>query len=75
MCEIAGIVYFDKDRKVTRQDLKAMIFCSELKFDYFKPKSIAKIIEDHRLDRRDFSEQIWALLFFQLWYKKLGLSK
>src|ERR1035438_5097487 len=24
MCGIAGIVYFDKDRKVTRQDLKAM---------------------------------------------------
>ena len=24
MCGIAGIVYFDKDRKVTRQELKAM---------------------------------------------------
>jgi asparagine synthase (glutamine-hydrolysing) len=48
---------------------------SGILFDYFKPKSIAKIIEDHRLGRRDFSEQIWALLFFQLWYKKMGLSK
>jgi hypothetical protein len=26
--------------------------------DYFKPKSIAKIIEDHKLRRRDFGEQI-----------------
>jgi asparagine synthase (glutamine-hydrolysing) len=54
---------------------RSIIFCSELKFDYFKPKSIAKIIKDHRLGRRDFSEQIWALLFFQLWYKKWGLPK
>ena len=44
-----------------------------LLFEYFNRKSISKIIEDHSLGKRDFSAQIWALLFFQLWYKKFTL--
>ena len=43
--------------------------------DYFNPKSIEKIIEDHGLGKRDFSSQIWAFLFFQLWYRKWKLTK
>jgi asparagine synthase (glutamine-hydrolysing) len=41
--------------------------------DYLNPKSISKIIDTHRFGRRDFSSQIWALLFFQIWYKKWKL--
>lgn len=43
--------------------------------NYFKPNTIAKIIEEHSHGKREFSTQIWALLFFQLWYKKWKLSK
>lgn len=44
-------------------------------FDYINPKAITKIIKAHSLGQRDFSSQIWALLSFQLWYKKWRLSK
>jgi len=48
---------------------------NSLLLEYLNPKLIAKIIEDHSIGKRDFSSQIWALLFFQLWYKKWRLSK
>ena len=39
-------------------------------YEYLKPDYITKIIEDHSRAKRDFSKQIWTLLFFHLWYKK-----
>ena len=60
--------WFNKDLNTYVKD---ELLCHEgMPFDYFDPKSIAKIVNDHSLGKRDFSSQIWSLLFFKLWYKK-----
>ncbi len=42
--------------------------------DYLNKKTVNKIIDNHILAKRDFSEQIWSILFFNVWYKKLKES-
>jgi asparagine synthase (glutamine-hydrolysing) len=36
----------------------------------FVPAFVARLIDDHRAGRRDWSARIWALLFLELWYRE-----
>lgn len=36
----------------------------------FAPAFVARLVEDHRTGRRDWSARIWALLFLELWFRE-----
>ena len=36
----------------------------------FAPPFIARLVDDHRSGRRDWSARIWALLFLELWFRE-----
>ena len=36
----------------------------------FAPAFIARLVDDHRSGRRDWSARIWALLFLELWFRE-----
>ena len=38
---------------------------------YFKPEAVANMIEAHLRGRRDYSQQLWALLVLELWFDRV----
>jgi asparagine synthase (glutamine-hydrolysing) len=36
----------------------------------FSPKIISKIVNAHLSGQKDFTQQVWTLLMFQLWYER-----
>jgi len=40
----------------------------------FEPAKVHAILDDHLAARRDFNEQIWLMLNFELWLKEFDVS-
>lgn len=63
----------------TRNDLKSLIK-ENLSPDYLKKQGIFsekvydKIISPHLEGKKDYTQQVWTLLMFQMWYKKYVLG-
>lgn len=38
---------------------------------YFDPRQICRMIEDHLRGRRDYSQQLWALMVLELWFAQV----
>jgi asparagine synthase (glutamine-hydrolysing) len=36
---------------------------------YFRPESVARVLDDHVAGREDLSRQLWGLLAFTLWHE------
>jgi asparagine synthase (glutamine-hydrolysing) len=58
-----------------REDLSEMVQATLLdhrarRRGLFVPSFVARLIDDHRSGRRDWSARIWALLFLELWFRE-----
>ena len=42
--------------------------------DIFEPKEIHRILDEHLSGRRDWNDQIWVLMNFELWLKEFRVS-
>ena len=40
------------------------------KSSIFEPKSVRRMLQDHMSSRRDFSQQLWALVILELWLRE-----
>ena len=43
---------------------------SALCHQYFRPEAIKLYLEEHMAKRRNHSQRLWALLFFELWLQR-----
>jgi asparagine synthase (glutamine-hydrolysing) len=40
--------------------------------DFFDRNSLEKLIADNKLGKRDLSRRLWALMWFEQWYRHIG---
>ncbi len=39
---------------------------------FFRPKTVARLLDEHTSGREDLSRQLWGLLCFALWHEQSG---
>ena len=37
---------------------------------WFRPQTVRRVVDDHLQGRRDFSQQLWALMMLELWLRR-----
>ena len=43
--------------------------------EFFKPKKIIKLLEDHKNEKRDNSRKIWTIYLFLVWYQEYFVKR
>ena len=54
------------------QEVKNIFLESEY---FFKPKKIIKLLDDHRVGKRDNSRKIWTIYTFLVWYQEYFIKR
>ena len=43
--------------------------------EFFKPKKIIKLLEEHKNGKRDNSRKIWTIYSFLVWYQEYFVKR